>query len=683
MSHSSSSTCAYRRSACVMALLLAALASGGSGSCTAEVRTESDAEITEAAQAFSNQYAGPSSALPGTHCVAVNPFPLGRCLPVHEQITVEALAFLKRDVRNFIALSNADYDALHTTGIGSAFAHFDNCTFEQSSGRIRHRYRSAVASAMTFPSAIGCPTYFAGDCRASGDETSLEAFAAALHGVQDFYAHTNWVEAIRANGKPLALVAPGLGEFPDLSLGVPALGGDAVFIEAVQNRAFTGQWGVVPPPRNATYPASVVPRACRRGRCVAALVSGQTAGSLQTLPNLCPAQVRIMHDGELAKDGPDPVRFFDDARLLARMQTAREWCRLVSLVRQAHQQDGDWFLYDKWVENVVAARCGDDVDITAVPDVFPHPSQPIGPGSGNTYQFKVANFGAASAFGVAWEITFSGGVSLVGNGTIGGLPCRTSGQTVTCQAADTLAPASTATIEVSLTPSAPGIINATARASSHNPDTNPTNDEVSFQFIVECPSSTPKWNAAASKCEACAPGTIWSSQTQKCECNPGETWDPTSQTCVPDERTDFYVSVDDYARLVVDGQLLASYDASPWGEAWGSAALSPGWHTIQFDYANRWGSTHVSLYWKKRSATSYVLVPRSSMRSSGASGAQVQGLRADYSGGGQSFTVYGEGPIDHGWPSLYQGQTSSLWGGVFDANWGKFSETLTGEILVQ
>ena len=142
---------------------------------------------------------------------------------------------------------------------------------------------------------------------------------------------------------------------------------------------------------------------------------------------------------------------------------------------------------------------------------------------------------------------------------------------------------------------------------------------------------------------------------------------------------DFYISVDDYTKLYIDGQLLASYDDYPWGEARASVDLTEGWHDIRLDYANRWGSTHFSFYYKLPGDADYRLVPLTSLRSADSSGNTIPGLRADYSGGG---TVYGEGPIQHGWYNLYQGQSSTLWAGQFDVNWGVFSETLTGQILI-
>jgi uncharacterized repeat protein (TIGR01451 family) len=145
---------------------------------------------------------------------------------------------------------------------------------------------------------------------------------------------------------------------------------------------------------------------------------------------------------------------------------------------------------------------------------------------------------------------------------------------------------------------------------------------------------------------------------------------------------DFYISVDDYAYLSIDGQPVASYDDYPWGEARGSASLAPGWHDIRLDYANRWGSTHVGFYYKLSSETDYRLVPRTALRSQNAGGATIDGLRADYAGEGLAFTRWGEAPILAGWPSLYEGQPATLWAGVYDVNWGVFSESLTGQILI-
>jgi hypothetical protein len=65
----------------------------------------------------------------------------------------------------------------------------------------------------------------------------------------------------------------------------------------------------------------------------------------------------------------------------------------------------------------------------------------------------------------------------------------------------------------------------------------------------------------------------------------------------------------------------------------------------------------------------------------------VSGLRGDYYnglGGAYQFTVYGEGPIDHGALSftseIYQGQ-AGLWAGAYGPS-SNFEERLSGEIFV-
>jgi hypothetical protein len=62
----------------------------------------------------------------------------------------------------------------------------------------------------------------------------------------------------------------------------------------------------------------------------------------------------------------------------------------------------------------------------------------------------------------------------------------------------------------------------------------------------------------------------------------------------------------------------------------------------------------------------------------------VNGLRADYSllDGTSLGTVYGEGPIAHGWFNLYEGASGQWAGGLVDTNWGNFQERLTGEIHI-
>jgi len=148
------------------------------------------------------------------------------------------------------------------------------------------------------------------------------------------------------------------------------------------------------------------------------------------------------------------------------------------------------------------------------------------------------------------------------------------------------------------------------------------------------------------------------------------------------------LSVDDYGSLIINGSLVASYDAYPWGEVSGSIDLAPGWYTIDLTYKNRWGTSALRFYERADSQDPWEYVPLSHLRSYDASGALVEGLRADYYelGGQLLGSIYGEGPIAHGWSDMYEGLTGQSGGPIVDtywrANWLPFEEHLTGEIYV-
>lgn len=152
--------------------------------------------------------------------------------------------------------------------------------------------------------------------------------------------------------------------------------------------------------------------------------------------------------------------------------------------------------------------------------------------------------------------------------------------------------------------------------------------------------------------------------------------------------TYYNLSVDDYAVLRIDGSQVASYDAYPWGYADGSVDLAPGWHSIDLTYKNRWGTS--ALYFSERTdpRDPWEWVPLSHLRSFDATGALVEGLRADYYApdGALLGTLYGEGPIAHGWSNNYEGDFGKSGGAIVDqywlANWRAFEERLTGEVYI-
>ncbi|WP_437915781.1 hypothetical protein WME73_11980 [Sorangium sp. So ce302] len=99
--------------------------------------------------------------------------------PNHEEITSTALAFLKPAVISALKIGNVSTDAEFYF---SNAAHFDDCNFSGGAAFIAEKQAEAVA-------ALG-----PGIAQLDGDALALLAFSRSLHAVQDFYAHTNWVE---------------------------------------------------------------------------------------------------------------------------------------------------------------------------------------------------------------------------------------------------------------------------------------------------------------------------------------------------------------------------------------------------------------------------------------------------------------------------------------------------------
>lgn len=152
--------------------------------------------------------------------------------------------------------------------------------------------------------------------------------------------------------------------------------------------------------------------------------------------------------------------------------------------------------------------------------------------------------------------------------------------------------------------------------------------------------------------------------------------------------TYFQLSVDDFGSLSINGVSVATYDAYPWGMTSGSVDLPAGWYPISIDYANRWGTSALYFYERQDNASPWEIVPADHLRSRDASGALVQGLRGDYYSSLGTFlgTLFGEGPIAHGWSQNYEGQSGPIGNAIVDqywiANWRAFEERLSGEIYI-
>lgn len=183
---------------------------------------------------------------------------------------------MREDVKNYLALTNANFDALSLLFLPER--HFDDCYFTATSQRIRDTYDDAVATSMEFPALSSCSNYYW--CSASGNAAALDKFAEILHAVQDFYAHTNWVESA-----PPVVAFPmtpiGDGRFPVLTPYTTIRG-----LRIVDNDPDPG-WQVWGPPKDADYPdlASVRVRRPAGGIDDPGLVSGR---STTTANSHCP-----------------------------------------------------------------------------------------------------------------------------------------------------------------------------------------------------------------------------------------------------------------------------------------------------------------------------------------------------------------------------------------------------------
>lgn len=111
-------------------------------------------------------------------------WPLGP--PVHEQITSEALSFLTPSALSVVQEWNVNVDVFDiATGLQHPEHHFDGSAFSQSVAFINSEYHDAVEKMNP-----------AAHPRTGEIVDAMKHFGTLLHPVQDFYAHTNWIENV-------------------------------------------------------------------------------------------------------------------------------------------------------------------------------------------------------------------------------------------------------------------------------------------------------------------------------------------------------------------------------------------------------------------------------------------------------------------------------------------------------
>jgi hypothetical protein len=241
--------------------------------------------------------------------------------PNHEQITATGLSFLRPDILLALQAANVATDVEFFLVNAN---HFDDCNFTGGSAVVANSQAEAVAR--LDPSA---PT-------PEADLAAIRAFARSLHALQDFYAHTNWIEL---GGD--VLVDGSLAAFPSLK---PYSSIQPGFV-VVQGRK--PKHASLSRDEEAAYPASAVVDVKLGKARAPGLISGTVdyeAG------NFCPESIAMTHD-ELNKDkssNVDRVAQYEAAKTLAILQTEHEWCRLRELTR-VRWGDAGVARLDTWV----------------------------------------------------------------------------------------------------------------------------------------------------------------------------------------------------------------------------------------------------------------------------------------------------------------------------------------------
>ncbi len=232
--------------------------------------------------------------------------------PNHEEITTTALAFLNPAVLNALVAGDVSTDVEFAL-LNSA--HFDDCNFTGGAALVAANQAAAVQAlnpSNPLPAA---------------DAQAMLAFSRSLHGVQDFYAHTNWIEL---GGD--VLVSQSLTAFPALTpySTIPSSG----FVIVQGN----------PPPQTALYrddDASYPKYAIVTVRRKKVTAHGLVSGTVDYEPgDFCPTAASMTH-AELNKDKstiPGRTAQHFAAKALATRQTRHEWCRFNQL---AHDAWGD------------------------------------------------------------------------------------------------------------------------------------------------------------------------------------------------------------------------------------------------------------------------------------------------------------------------------------------------------
>ncbi len=244
---------------------------------------------------------------------------LGFDTSVHKEITKEALPFLKEEVLEDI---NDEHWYIDAFFFGSSEKHFDNCRFRESVEWINKQYSKEVLPQLN-------PKDFE-------PKDATDEFGQLLHTVQDFYAHSNWVDLIAAGAIKEGIIEDSLGLWKTFT---PWSEHKGVIIVQGEERDLPKGWKLENDKQNPNVVWVIDEKGVKRP----GLISG-TFG----LSDDCPDCVARSH-GQLNKDNAQRPNFAL-AKKLAIQQTLHEWCRLVKLVYDRYGKKGLEKFLDAWVK---------------------------------------------------------------------------------------------------------------------------------------------------------------------------------------------------------------------------------------------------------------------------------------------------------------------------------------------
>jgi Mg-chelatase subunit ChlD len=252
---------------------------------------------------------------------------------IHEAITSQALQFLREEV---LAEINLRHQVQDTAGAANSANHFDGSEFEASAAKINEYLSAAIAEA---------------DPEDFDQEDLEEQWGDMLHTVQDFYAHSNWV-----NLGMSSLIDSGTGAWNAMT--PYSLHSGAMLVEGEDETPTVPGFGTATLRRVAGV-GDVLAGGFQGFGIVVDFGGGVTfpgviSGTFG--PDNSPDNVSIGHDDPtfgtdrgLNKDSTSR-HLHDEARVLAVQQTRHEFARLGALLEAEYGHEAVCKLLEVWVK---------------------------------------------------------------------------------------------------------------------------------------------------------------------------------------------------------------------------------------------------------------------------------------------------------------------------------------------